>query len=76
MPLIIIDPNSDYVHLGRLMPREKVAMRGRPAMDESAYAALGEAMAAGGPVSVASAKRAATCRCVCTCPTCRWPSRP
>ena len=56
LPLIIIDPNSDYVHLGRLMPREKVAMRGRPAMDESAYAALGEAMAASGPVSVASAE--------------------
>ena len=55
LPLIIIDPNSDYVHLGALLPREKVAMRGRPPMTEPVYAALGEAMAASGAVRVASA---------------------
>ncbi len=55
LPMIIIDPNSDFVHLGTMMPRERVAARGKPAMDEGTYAALADAMAASGEVRVASA---------------------
>lgn len=53
LPLIIIDPNSDFVHLGTMMPREKVAARGKPPMDEATYSSLSRAMAASGEVRVA-----------------------
>lgn len=53
LPMIIIDPNSDFVHLGALLPREKVAARGRPPMDEATYAALAGAIGASGAVRVA-----------------------
>ena len=55
LPMIIIDPNSDFVHLGTMMQREKVAARGKPPMDEATYAALAGAMAASGHVRVARA---------------------
>ena len=55
LPMIIIDPNSDFVHLGALLPREQVAARGRPPMDEATYLALTGAMSASGDVRVARA---------------------
>ena len=53
--MIIIDPNSDFVHSGSMMPREKVAARGTPAMDEATYSALADAMSASDEVLVARA---------------------
>ena len=55
LPMIIIDPNSDFVHLGELLPRESVAARGGPPMDGATYAALAAAMQASGAVRVARA---------------------
>lgn len=55
LPMIIIDPNSDFVHLGSMLPREKVAARGQSPMDEATYSALAGAMTASGEVRVARA---------------------
>lgn len=55
LPMVVIDPNSDSVHLGQLLPRERVHGRGEPPMDEVRYAALADGVAASGRVMVASA---------------------
>ncbi len=55
LPLIVVDPNSDSVHLGTMLPREKVAGRGQPPITEAAYESLTRAMAASGEVVVARA---------------------
>ncbi len=55
LPMVVIDPNSDYVHLGELRPREAVARRGKPPMSQRAYRDLKAAMKAAGDVVVARA---------------------
>ena len=55
LPIYIIDPNSDYVHLGRLRPREAIARRGKPPISTKGYAALKAGMKAAGEVVVARA---------------------
>ena len=55
LPMIIIDPNSDYVHLGELRPREVIARRGKPPISQRAYRELKSAMRAAGDVVVCRA---------------------
>jgi len=58
LPMIIIDPNSDYVHLGTLRSREAIRRRGAPPMSQRAYRDLKAGMKAAGEVVVASADAA------------------
>lgn len=58
LPMIIIDPNSDYVHLGTLRPRGAIRRRGQPPIGQGAHRALKAAMKAAGDVAVASAHSA------------------
>ena len=53
LPMIVIDPNSDYVHLGELRPRDVIARRGKPPIGQRAYRELKAAMKAAGEVVVA-----------------------
>ena len=55
LPIIVIDPNSDYVHLGELRPREAIARRGKPPIGHRAYRQLKAAMKDAGEVVVARA---------------------
>ena len=55
LPMVIIDPNSDHIHLGRLRPRVQIAPRGGKPMAPAAYNELKVKMAAAGEVAVAQA---------------------
>jgi DNA helicase HerA-like ATPase len=55
LPMIIIDPNSDYVHLGELRPREEIRRRGKPPISHRAYRELKSRMKDAGDVLVAGA---------------------
>lgn len=55
LPMVIIDPNSDSVHLGELLERERIHGRGEPPIDEQRYAALAAGIEASGTVMVARA---------------------
>ncbi|MFZ4720167.1 MAG: ATP-binding protein [Ilumatobacteraceae bacterium] len=55
LPMIIIDPNSDHVHLGQLRDRDAIARRGQPPISRKGYAELKTAMKAAGEVAVARA---------------------
>ena len=52
LPMIVIDPNSDYVHLGQLRRREAIARRGQPPISQRGYRDLKAAMQAAGDVVV------------------------
>ncbi len=54
LPMIIIDPNSDYRHLGSLRRRDDIAPRGGRPMGPAAYRELKAGFAAAGEVAVAS----------------------
>jgi DNA helicase HerA-like ATPase len=56
LPIVILDPNGDYVHLGELSPRDRIAPRGRPPISHRAHRDLKSAMRAAGEVGVASAR--------------------
>ena len=58
LPIIIIDPNSDYVHLGELRDREVIARRGQPPISQRGYRDLKAAMRAAGEVVVCRADSA------------------
>ncbi len=55
LPIVVIDPNSDYVHLGELRSREVIARRGKAPIGQRAYRELKAAMKAAGDVVVARA---------------------
>ncbi|MEN9645378.1 MAG: hypothetical protein RL238_2047 [Actinomycetota bacterium] len=55
LPIIIIDPNSDYVHLGELRDRDVIVRRGQPPMSQRGYRELKSAMRAAGDVAVCRA---------------------
>jgi uncharacterized protein len=56
IPMVILDPNSDYVHLGSLRRREEIGPRGGPAIGPKAYRELKARMAAAGDIVVATAE--------------------
>ncbi|MBI4933409.1 MAG: ATP-binding protein [Actinobacteria bacterium] len=55
LPFIILDPNSDYVHLGTLRPRKEIGPRGGPCIGTAAYRELKVGFEAAGEVVVATA---------------------
>jgi hypothetical protein len=55
LPFIILDPNSDYIHLGELRPRKEIGPRGGPCIGTAAYRELKDRIAAAGEVAVATA---------------------
>jgi len=55
LPFVILDPNGDYVHLGSVMSRERIAPRGKPPISQRLHGELRRSMRAAGDVAVASA---------------------
>ena len=55
LPFIILDPNSDYIHLGKLRPRTEIGPRGGPCISTAAYRELKQRLHAAGDVAVATA---------------------